>query len=394
MAGYGKSALLEADQPDGGVVSSALALVSSGLPDGVSWIGVDDFDGIGADDQARLIRLLTDRQEVDITIASRSPVSAAVRCSLGGRVSERDAGDLALTPYEIARLLAAEAGVIDPEAALRVAELTAGWPMLVHFARDALSRDSHVDLAAALTAPGTPPSDWIRTSVLETLPPGTEDVLRVLAGIDASGPITQGLYDAIAGATSGGVPDLVGRLRRGGLLVARRRVGRVRELVLVPAVALLLAQESGGPPGHRVAANVARAYEADRAWLPAARTHAVAGDPPAAAANSSLKHSEGMLRRGDAGPSRGSSSWSSGSGSRTIGSYCSAPTRTHSGCPVSPGRHDGPSRRWWLGPMTRGSRDSLPGRRRPLHVRGVRVCARRTRSKRRPLGSRVDPARQ
>ena len=77
-------------------------------------------------------------------------------------MSERDAADLALTPYEIARLLADESGVTDPEAALRVADLTAGWPTLVRFAGDALGRDAHVDLATAMTAPGAPAADWIR----------------------------------------------------------------------------------------------------------------------------------------------------------------------------------------------------------------------------------------
>ncbi len=77
-AGYGKSALLEAQRPDRGVVSSALSLVSDGLPERVSWIGVDAFDAIAADDQARLVGLLAERQDVGVAIASRTPVSAAV----------------------------------------------------------------------------------------------------------------------------------------------------------------------------------------------------------------------------------------------------------------------------------------------------------------------------
>ena len=183
-AGYGKSALLEAQRPDQGVVSSALTLVSDGLPERVSWIGVDAFDAIAAEDQARLVGLLAERQDVGVAIASRTPVSAAVRDRLRGQTCERDAADLALTPYEIARLLADESGVTDPEAALRVADLTAGWPTLVRFAGDALGRDTHVDLAMAMTAPGSPAADWIRSSVLDTLPAGAEDVLRAVACID------------------------------------------------------------------------------------------------------------------------------------------------------------------------------------------------------------------
>ena len=46
-AGYGKSSLLEAQRPVGGVVMSTVDLVSGSFPDGVSWIGLDDFHRIG-----------------------------------------------------------------------------------------------------------------------------------------------------------------------------------------------------------------------------------------------------------------------------------------------------------------------------------------------------------
>ena len=111
-----------------GVVISALTLLSDGLPDGSRGSGSTTSTTISTDDQARLVGLLAERQDVGVAIASRSPVPAEVRGRLRGQTCERDATDLALTPYAIARLLADEFGVTDPEAALRVADLTAGWP--------------------------------------------------------------------------------------------------------------------------------------------------------------------------------------------------------------------------------------------------------------------------
>ncbi len=301
-AGYGKSTLLEAQRPDAGVVVSALSLLSTGLPHGVSWIGVDDFDDASTDDQLRVIGLLAERQDVGVAVASRSPVPAEVRGRLRGQLGERDATDLALTPYAIARLLGDEFGVTDPEAALRVAELTAGWPQLVRFAGDALRRDAHVDLATAMTAPGAPAADWIRFSVLESLPAGVEDVLRAVAGIGGTGPLTQALCDAVLAETRGDcMPDLVERLRRLGVVVPRRRLGRVTEFVTVPAVALVLQSERGSRPPREVAMAIAHVFEADRAWLPAAQAHAVAGDR-AVVARLLRERGEDMLRRGDAGP--------------------------------------------------------------------------------------------
>jgi hypothetical protein len=127
-AGYGKSSLLEAQRPLGGVVMSTVDLVSGSIPDGVSWIGLDDFHRIGAESQTHLISQLDERPELGVAITSRAPLCPALHRPGPGRVCERDAGDLALTPYAVAQVLAGEYGVKDPEAGVRVAELTAGWP--------------------------------------------------------------------------------------------------------------------------------------------------------------------------------------------------------------------------------------------------------------------------
>ena len=49
---------------------------------------------------------------------------------LRGQVFERGPADLALEPFAVARLLADEYAVNDPEAAPRVFDLTRGWPAL------------------------------------------------------------------------------------------------------------------------------------------------------------------------------------------------------------------------------------------------------------------------
>lgn len=302
-AGYGKSALLETLRPEGGIVTTGLALIADGPPEGAPWIGVDDIDRLGADDAARLVGLLP--AGADVALASRAPICGAVRAALGGRLSEWDATDLALAPYAAARVLAQESGVTDPEAALRVAELTCGWPMLVHFAADALARDAGADLVAALTETDAPAGAWIRSSVLAALPAGAQELLRVVATVGGTGPVTQAGCDAVA--DHGGlhrVPGVVEAMRHAGLLVPSRRVGRTAEVVLVPVVALILRGAADVRASRRTAAvatSLARVHEAQCAWLPAARAHAVAGDR-ARVVRIVADRGEDMLRRGDARP--------------------------------------------------------------------------------------------
>jgi DNA-binding SARP family transcriptional activator len=298
--GYGKSSLLEAQCPADGVVMSAAAVVSDGLPGSVSWLGLDDFHRVGVDDQDHLIELLGARPEVGFAIASQTPFSAAIRRCPPGRLSERDATDLALPPYAIARLLADEYEVTDPEAALRVAALTSGWPALVHFCGDVLSRDAHADLEEALTASGTSGAEWIRVNVLDKLSQAAYEVLAAVAAIDATSPLSQGVCEAVLGEIGRGqVPNLMRELVQVGVLVPRRRVGRTAEVVIVAAVALALRAGTGGPPARNVVAAVARAYATERAWLPAARAYAVAGDR-GEAIRLIGDRGQDMLRRGDA----------------------------------------------------------------------------------------------
>ena len=298
-AGYGKSSLLEAQRPVDGVVISTAELVSGPFPDDVSWIGLDDFHRVGADQQTRLVSLLDERPEVAVAIASRTPLAPALHRPGPGRVSERDAGDLALSPYAVAKVLAGEYGIDDPEAGVRVAALTAGWPALVHFCGEVLRRDDRADLETTIEATGSV-VDWIGANVIAGLPGGVGEILTAVAEVDLASPLSQDLCDALLVETGREpVPDLVRSLRSAGVLVPRRRVSSRTEVVMVPALAAVLRATRTGPALPGLAAVLARRYAAHRDWLPAARAHAAAGDR--AEAIGLVGHrGDAMLRRGDA----------------------------------------------------------------------------------------------
>ena len=297
-AGYGKSALLETSRPHGRRGHHRPRAGLGGTTGGVRWVGVDDVDGLTAGDLSRLVEVLASGDDVEVVLASGSPIRGDVLGSIRGRVRERSAADLALTPYAVACLLAQEHGVADAEAALRVAELTAGWPMLVHFAGDALARDPHVDLAEVLSTVGAPAADWVGSHVVAALPPWVANALRAAAAVDGQAPVTPELLAALASPDAGcTASDVVEQLVRLGLLVPRRRAGSVTEVVLVPVLAGVLAREP--QPVSPVAVAAAVVHESQHAWLPAARAHAAAGDR-AAVIRLVDTHGEDMLRAGGA----------------------------------------------------------------------------------------------
>ncbi|HYN68474.1 MAG TPA: BTAD domain-containing putative transcriptional regulator [Ornithinibacter sp.] len=302
-AGYGKSALLEALRPDRGVVLAASDLVSDGLPEGVPWVGVDDVDRLTTAARTRVVAELAARGDVEVVLACGAALPAELHAGNPARMRERVAADLALTPYAVAVLLAQEYGVTDPEAALLVAELTAGWPVLVHLAGDALARDPHADLTHALCAPAAPAAQWVGSHVLAALPSWVANVLRTAATVDERGPVTATLVETLSAPGSGcPASDVVDLLVRMGVLVSRRRVGTATEAVLVPVLAGILARGTEAPPAAAVraaASVVAAVHESEQAWLPAARAHAVAGDR-GAVVRLVGRYGEDMLRRGDA----------------------------------------------------------------------------------------------
>ena len=198
-AGYGRTSLLHAQRPEGGVVLPAVEVVAGGFPEDVSWVGVDDVHHLDADGRARLRDLLS-RAPGRCLLSSRTALEDVCPPAWSGRVSARDATRLLrLGPYAVARVLADRAAVVDPAVALAVTALTGGWPMLVGLAAEALARDPRGDVTAAVAGAGTPGSAWVRTEVLADLSRGR-----------GRGP---------AGARRGRSrpPHLPGRVQRGGL---------------------------------------------------------------------------------------------------------------------------------------------------------------------------------
>jgi DNA-binding SARP family transcriptional activator/tetratricopeptide (TPR) repeat protein len=269
-AGYGKTTTLDSEAPRDGRLLRAADLVGSALPD-VPWFGVDDLHELGPDDQrAVLDQLGTLPPRAGYTVTSRRPLPAALAGSLRGQVFERGPQDLAIGTHAISVLLAQEYGVLDPAAAGQVFALTAGWPALVHFAADALAHRPELDLADALTLPGTPAAGWIGANVLPDLSPEAQQLLTLAAAL---GPVTQELFDDLARlGPLGPVDGVVGQLRRVGLLVPRLRPGGADQLFVVPALAGALTRADGAPqPDHRVLEAAAWRFENAGLHLPAAR---------------------------------------------------------------------------------------------------------------------------
>ncbi len=291
-AGCGKTGSIDADLPPGGLRQSAASLLERSVPT-VSWLGVDDLDALGPEQQAVVLdRIAALPNDVGVTIASRVPLEPALRSRLRGEFVERGPRDLALGPADIAHLLADAYGVPDPEAAARVHELTAGWPTLVHFAADVLAHRPDQDLHEALTGPATAAVTWLEVEVLGDVPPAVRDLLGLVGRL---GPVTQDLCDTLAPGNG----HVVDRLFRGGLLVPRRRLSS-ETLELVPVVAGALAatrRRSAGDGAGLLAA--AGCHEGAGQVLAAALAFSRAG------AHSDVvrllqTHGEQMLRQGDA----------------------------------------------------------------------------------------------
>ena len=301
-AGYGKSALLEQERPADGVVLPATRAAAAVTLPSNGWVGIDRLDDLSAEHRARLLQLVSETVGQTVTLTARMPLDPGLRDSLRGQVLVRGPSDLALDPYAVACCLAHDHGVSDPETAVRVAELTAGWPALVHYAGDALSRDRQTDLDELFASPEGVVARWLRREVLDPLPPGVRRLLSELAGL---GPVTESLCAGLADEGHQDPDDAVAAftlLRDLGLLVPVRRLGSVHH-VLVPALEGLMCRlrdvpEVGEP---RVADRwtvSARVHEADGRWIWAARARLRGGDG-AAAARLVAEHSEGMLRQGD-----------------------------------------------------------------------------------------------
>ena len=194
-AGYGKTTALETERPPGGVVRTAVEALAHGLPE-ARWIGIDDLDGVDVQGQGELLRRL-DALPADtgFALTTRAVLDPAARVLLRGQVFQRGPADLALKPFDIARLLADEYAVNDCEASTRVFGLTRGWPALAHFAGDLLARQPDADLARSLTMTSSAAASWVAANVLADVPDAALALLAVIAG---TGPVTDRVCDRVA----------------------------------------------------------------------------------------------------------------------------------------------------------------------------------------------------
>lgn len=247
-AGYGKSDAVEAALPG---------------PSEPRAVVVDD---LAARSQAEQRDLLHRELSADVPayLVSRRPLAAQVRAMLPEPVFERGPEDLALHVEAIARVMRAEYGLDDLAPASEIRALTAGWPMLVHYACDALTRGAP-DLTAALTGRDSPAAAWVRREVLAELP---DEVRRTLGALATLDPVSAEL--APVTAVPGASTSAVEWLRRVGILVPHPRHSGMQQVV--PAVAAVVGDRAVDLPA------VAHWYLDHGLPLPAARTLAAAGD--------------------------------------------------------------------------------------------------------------------
>ncbi len=294
--GFGKSTALDAARHrDGVIVTGRTAL--EGLPDR-DWVGVDDLHLLTAHEQQRLIAQISVLgRTTRVVLTSRQPLTREVRRLLRGRVRELGPEDLALDPYAVRRVLVDEYGVLDPEAPVDVHALTAGWPSLVHFAADVLTRHPDADLRSALTKQGAPAAAWLREEVLPVVGPGSRHLLACLSGL---GPLSPDVCGNVAEALDLGSGEWsIADLEAAGIFTPLHGLGRDGLLEIVPAVADVLAANVE-PPVSQTGLRAA-AHGLEQAGLPfgAAVASARLGDW-AGALRLVADQGEKMLRRGDA----------------------------------------------------------------------------------------------
>ncbi|MEU4768074.1 BTAD domain-containing putative transcriptional regulator [Actinosynnema sp. NPDC023794] len=170
------------------------------------------------------------------------PVAALLRYDLGAPI-EIGPRQLALSPRQVAVLLAGQYGVDNPDTAASVHALTAGWPALVHLAA------AHVVAAGVsepstdlLSQPDNPLYDYVCAEVLDDLTP---DALELLAHLSVVGAVSAELTADIG---EGGLGAQIGLLARLGLLLPENGWHQA-----VPLIAAIAEARHPMPPMRRAA---------------------------------------------------------------------------------------------------------------------------------------------
>ncbi len=256
------------------------ALIAGGLKElaaeAPQWIIVDNLAPMPAESAKALLNTAMDLPEhIAVVLSSRWPLDAGASPWRGrGALHEIRPGDLALDVDTVATLLASDYGLTEPSLPLRVHEITAGWPALVHLAAETM-RTGGVPSGALLpdlVEPGTPLASYVDDEILGPLSPPAARLLRE-AGEFA--PLSAGLCATLGHRRA---PATLTLLSRTGLLTG---VGRR----IVPVIAAAAGRHDTRRGGPRPRAAVAATWYAENGPpLAAARAFQAAGDPDRSAA--------------------------------------------------------------------------------------------------------------
>lgn len=196
----------EAETPERALaVASAIAEAVQVSGTGELIVVIDDLHRLAEDDPgaallAALIRQTPERMHL-VLAGRREPPFPIERLRGSGAVAGLDAADLAFDLDEVSDLLEATLDVVDPALAESVLAVTAGWPVAVRLAAEAL-RSSGVtareDIIAALDRPGGPLFAYLAQELITT-EPQVSRLLRTVAALprfDAALAAWLGVADA------------------------------------------------------------------------------------------------------------------------------------------------------------------------------------------------------
>jgi ATP/maltotriose-dependent transcriptional regulator MalT len=260
-AGYGKTTF--ADRLVSGArwyrAGDAAALIRGGWPDPCPPALVLDDPVVPPAELGAWLERAADALPARLVVLTRHPVPVAgLRAS--GRIAELGAAELALTPAQV-RTVLDEHGIADPWLAAGVREATAGWPMLVRLAGEALAGDRGAPgrLAETLALPGKPVARYLAVEVLAELSPVNRRAVRILSRLEL---ITEDLCRRI------GEPAPLDELAALGVLLSTSD-GAYRMVPVLAAVAArtlplsdvdIVAAAASWYAGHGQPGSAARAY--------------------------------------------------------------------------------------------------------------------------------------
>jgi ATP/maltotriose-dependent transcriptional regulator MalT/DNA-binding SARP family transcriptional activator len=313
-AGYGKTTVLRRRFRAPGTVwhrgGDVDALIAGDLAKSAATgtggdvsIVVDDLPRLAPETVRDLLTAIGELPDgVTVALSSRWPLDdGTARWSGRGRLAELGPAEFTLTADEVVDLLAAEYGIVDPDVADQLHELTGGWPALVHLAAETLGSGAAPagPLLPLLAGPDTPLATYVASEVLAGLP---GDVTRLIRDLVDLAPVSAGLCGALGHRRA---PAALRVLTRIGLLVCMSG-GPTAGDRLVPVIGQVVRdanrrtpsrRTAGAAPSRRIAGTAAEWYGEHGPPLAAARAHLLA-DAPGHCARVLSEHGDAVLAAG------------------------------------------------------------------------------------------------